>query len=98
MVGALPQLLRLECGGEPLSPSPAFAQPPFEESCRVWRAHSDIPSKDTLFLQMDFSCVPGAVLCAEDTTRKETDKSPALMELTFGWESKPISMNIKHAK
>lgn len=41
---------------------------------------------------MDSSYVPGAVLGAMDTTGKETDKSPALMELTFGWESKPINV------
>lgn len=41
---------------------------------------------------MDSSYVPGAVLGAGDTTGKETDKSPVLVELTFGWESKPINI------
>lgn len=41
---------------------------------------------------MDSSYVPGAVLAAMDTLGKETDKSPALVELTFGWESKPINV------
>lgn len=42
--------------------------------------------------------MPGTVLGAGDTTRKETDKSHALMELTFEWESKPINISIRHAK
>lgn len=39
--------------------------------------------------------MPGPVLGAEDTTRKETDKSPPIMELTFGWEGKPIHNKYK---
>lgn len=57
--------------------------------CRVWG------TIQLLFLQkilMDSSYVLGAVLDAGDTTGKETDKSPVLVELTFRWESKPINI------
>lgn len=47
---------------------------------------------------MDSSYVPDTVPGAGDTTRKETDKSYALMEPTFGWESKPINISIRYAK
>ena len=86
MVGALPQLLRLERGGEPLSPSPSPCSAPSWGSAEEASAEFGEPVQPYLQkILMDPYYVPGAVLGAGDTAGQETDTSPDLLELTSGW-------------
>lgn len=90
MVGALPQLLRLERGGEPLPPSPTLAQLHLEASAEFREPVQPYLPK----ILMAPYYVPGSVLGTGDTAGQEADTGPALLERVTGWQNRSVSMSV----
>lgn len=89
MVRALPQLLRLERGGEPLFSDLFPCSAPIRSLAGGKLLQFGEPIQPFLHkIAMAPRLIPDAVRGAGDTAGKETDNGPALLELTFGQESK----------